>query len=98
MFKSWALLLRDFGLQDNKFISSGHMGHKSGEIENILLTYPLLNFVLIDDSGQEDSIIYREIVRKYPQRILAIYIRDVQLADREKIAVDISAELHDEVN
>jgi len=91
------LLLRDFGLQDNKFISSGHMGHKFMEIENILLTYPLLNFVLIGDSGQEDPKIYREIVRKYPERILAIYIRDVQLADRERIAKDISAELQGHV-
>lgn len=89
------LLLRDFGLQDNKFISSGHMGHKFKEIENILLTYPLLNFVLIGDSGQEDPSIYREIVRKFPGRVLAIYIRDVQLSDREKIAIDISVELKD---
>ena len=87
------LLLRDFGLQDNKFISSGHMGHKFKEIENIILTYPLLNFVLIGDSGQEDPVIYKEVVNKFPGRILAIYIRDVQLADREKIALDISTEL-----
>lgn len=92
------LLLRDFGLQDNKFISSGHMGHKFKEIENILLTYPLLNFVLIGDSGQEDPKIYREVVKKYPGRILAIYIRDVQLMDREKIAIDISTELKDHVD
>ncbi|NEU07121.1 DUF2183 domain-containing protein [Flavihumibacter sp. R14] len=91
------LLLRDFGLQDNKFISSGHMGHKFKEIENILLTYPLLNFVLIGDSGQEDPKIYREVVKKYPGRILAIYIRDVQLAEREKIAMDISTELKEHV-
>ncbi|MEO8793969.1 MAG: phosphatase domain-containing protein [Daejeonella sp.] len=91
------LLLRDFGLQDNKFISSGHMGHKMKEIENILLTYPELNFVLVGDSGQEDPKIYKEVVRKYPGRILAIYIRDVQLADREKIAIDISTELKNEV-
>lgn len=91
------LLLRDFGLQDNKFISSGHMGHKFKEIENIMLTYPLLNFVLIGDSGQEDPAIYREIVKKFPGRVLAIYIRDVQLADREKIAMDISVELKDHV-
>jgi phosphatidate phosphatase APP1 len=92
------LLLRDFGLQDNKFISSGHMGHKFKEIENILLTYPHLNFVLIGDSGQEDPVIYREIVKKFPGRVLAIYIRDVQLAEREKIAVDISTELKDHVD
>ena len=91
------LLLRDFGLQDNKFISSGHMGHKFKEIENIILTYPLLNFILIGDSGQEDPKIYREVVKKYPGRILAIYIRDVQLAEKEKIAMDISTELKDDV-
>ena len=87
------LLLRDFGLQDNKFISSGHMGHKYKEIENILLTYPELNFVLIGDSGQEDPKIYQEVVKNYPGRVLAIYIRDVQLAAREEIAVKISQEL-----
>lgn len=91
------LLLRDFGLQDNKFISTGHMGHKFKEIENILLTYPHLNFVLIGDSGQEDPAIYHEVVKKFPGRILAIYIRDVQLADREKIAMEISAELQEHV-
>jgi phosphatidate phosphatase APP1 len=86
------ILLRDFGLDANKE-SSDHMGHKFKEIKNILLTYPQLNFVLIGDSGQEDPVIYREIVSKFPGRILAIYIRDVQLADREKIAIDISKSL-----
>nr|WP_305121131.1 App1 family protein [Pedobacter xinjiangensis] len=84
------LLLRDFGLEENKFISSGHMGHKFKEIENILLTYPHLNFVLIGDSGQEDPTIYQEVAKQYPGRVLAIYIRDVQLAHREKIALEIA--------
>jgi phosphatidate phosphatase APP1 len=86
------LLLRDFGLNP-KNESSGHMGHKFKEIKNILASYPDLNFVLIGDSGQEDPKIYREIVSKFPGRILAVYIRDVQLADRQKIAVEISKEL-----
>ena len=83
------LLLRDFGLNASNE-SSNHMGHKFKEIKNILLTYPHLNFILIGDSGQEDPKIYREIVSSFPGRILAIYIRDVQLSDREKIALDIS--------
>jgi phosphatidate phosphatase APP1 len=87
------LLLRDFGMQNNALVSSGHMGHKFKEIEQILLTYPTLNFVLIGDSGQEDPKIYKEVVRKFPGRILAIYIRDVQLPEREKIALTISEEL-----
>ena len=87
------LLLRDFGLQENALVSSGHMGHKFKEIQQILLTYPDLKFILIGDSGQEDPKIYKEVVRKFPDRILAIYIRDVQLPEREKIALDISQEL-----
>jgi phosphatidate phosphatase APP1 len=91
------LLLRDFGLTNNSILKSGggHMGHKFAEIEKILLTYPDLNFVLVGDSGQEDPKIYREVVLRYPGRVLAIYIRDVQLAEREKIAIDISKELVD---
>lgn len=89
------LLLRDFGLDVNKE-SAGHMSHKYKEIKNILLTYPHLDFVLIGDSGQEDPAIYREIVSNFPGRILAIYIRDVQLSDREKIAIDISRALTDD--
>jgi phosphatidate phosphatase APP1 len=87
------LLLRDFGLEKNKLFKSDHMGHKFKEIENILLTYPELQFVLIGDSGQEDPVIYQEIVKKFPTRILAIYIRDVALPDRAQIAVKISEEL-----
>jgi phosphatidate phosphatase APP1 len=87
------LLLRDFGIQKDKFLSTDHLGHKFKEIEQILTTYPELNFVLIGDTGQEDPKIYREVVKKYPGRILAIYIRDVQLAERETIALDISKEL-----
>jgi phosphatidate phosphatase APP1 len=83
------LLLRDFGIDDDKSIAD-HMGHKFHEIQNILLTYPHLKFVLIGDSGQEDPNIYKEVVSKFPDRILAVYIRDVQLKDREKIAMDIS--------
>jgi phosphatidate phosphatase APP1 len=86
------LLLRDFGLDVDKG-SAGHMGHKYKEIRQILEAYPHLQFVLIGDSGQEDPKIYREIVSAFPGRILAIYIRDVQLSDREKIALSISKEL-----
>lgn len=89
------LLLRDFGLRSNALVSSGHMGHKFKEIEQILLTYPSLNFVLVGDSGQEDPVIYQEVVKQFPGRILAIYIRDVQLPDREQIAIDISKTLGD---
>lgn len=87
------LLLRDFGLNVKKKEESGHMGHKLKEITQILQAYPHLPFVLVGDSGQEDPKIYQEVVQQFPNRILAIYIRDVMLPERKKIAVDVSESL-----
>ncbi len=83
------LLLRDFGFDHNK-TDGDHMGHKLQEIEQILAAYPHLQFVLVGDSGQEDPAIYREVVKRFPGRILTIYIRDVALPDRAKVATDIA--------
>ncbi len=87
------LLLRDYGIGMEKFMPSDHLGHKGKEIEQILAAYPSLKFVLIGDSGQQDPIIYQSIVEKFPGRILAVYIRDVQLEEREKVAIKISESL-----
>jgi phosphatidate phosphatase APP1 len=38
---------------------------------------------LIGDSGQRDPEIYREVTRRHPNRIRAIYIRDVMLKARD---------------
>lgn len=87
------LLLRDFGFGGESQGASDHMGHKFKEIQQILQTYPELKFILIGDSGQEDPKIYREVVRTFPDRVLAVYIRDVQLPDREKLAVEIAKDM-----
>lgn len=89
------ILLRDLGLDADKFIKSDHLSHKFKEIENLLITYPQLNFVLVGDSGQQDPVIYEEVVKKYPGRILAIYIRDVKVPERSEIVVKISEGLKD---
>lgn len=86
------LLLRDFG-SNKKAEGDPHMNHKFKEVEQILQSYPHLNFVLVGDSGQEDPVIYREVVKRHPNRVLAIYIRDVLLPERKKIAVEVSQSL-----
>ena len=83
------LLLRDYGL-DEKPEDDNHASHKLKEITNILSAYPDLKFVLIGDSGQEDPKIYSEVVGLFPNRILAIYIRDVQLPERERVAINVA--------
>ena len=84
------LLLRDFTLGRPRTTpppgitgsAAIHFAHKLHEIEDILTTYPSLPFVLLGDSGQEDARIYREVVRRHPGRIKAVYIRDVQVPAR----------------
>lgn len=76
------LFLRDIGLEPDHLLKTGHLEHKLKQIRTILQAHPELPFILIGDSGQEDPEIYREVVRAYPGRIQAIYIRDVTLEER----------------
>jgi len=87
------LLLRDFGFDEDKLGHSDHMSHKYKEIENILITYPELDFILIGDSGQQDAAIYSEVVKNHPGRIMAIYIRDVNIEKHTRKVVGIADEL-----
>ena len=80
------LMLRDWGFSSKEESPFRHRQHKLATIRRILDTYPTLPFLLIGDSGQQDPEIYREIVRLYPNRILAIYIRSVSRAP-ERIAL-----------
>ncbi len=83
------LLLRDFG-SNKKPKGDPHMSHKFKEICQIFEAYPHLHFVLVGDSGQEDPAIYREVTKQYPGRVLAVYIRDVLLPERKKVAIEIA--------
>ena len=89
------VLLRDFGLNES-FISGDYMGHKFKTIAQILDTYPKLNFVLAGDSGEQDPPIYYEVVKRYPGRIISIYIRDVAAGKKQQIAKDIAVAVQKE--
>lgn len=71
------MLLKDFGLDATKWLTGGHDDHKLKMIERIMSAHPQLPFILIGDSGQRDAVIYAEVARRYPRRILAVYLRDV---------------------
>lgn len=71
------LMLRDWGVSAQESAPTGHAGHKLGAIRRIMDLFPALPFILIGDSGQEDPEIYHRVVHDYPDRILAVYIRNV---------------------
>ena len=80
------VLLRDFGWRSPK-------NHKTKTIEDILSTCPELPFVLSGDSGEQDPEIYADIVRRFPKRIRAIYIRSVntkRISAIQKLAAEVA--------
>lgn len=91
-------LLRELGLDSDKFIQGGHGSHKLGKIERVLTSFKDLSFVLIGDSGQKDPEIYREVAGRFPGRIKVIYIRDVKPEvddSRDKEVKEIAREVKD---
>ena len=71
------LLLRDWDLNRAMAASDRHLTHKGTLIREIMQLHPTLPFILIGDSGQHDPEIYKGIVEEFPDRILAVYIRNV---------------------
>ncbi len=77
------LLLRDIGIDRTKFLKSSHESHKLAQIQHLMMTFPDLPFILIGDSGQHDPEIYRMAVEHFPERVPAVYIRDVSGSRRD---------------
>ncbi len=70
------LFLRDFGVDEDKFISGTHGDHKQTTIESLLALHDQ-PFVLIGDTGQHDPEIYRALALSSPGRIDGIFLRHV---------------------
>ncbi len=87
------ILLRDLGIDENRFIKGSHEDHKLTQIEAVLAATPKLPFVLVGDSGQRDPEIYAEVAVRHGDRIRAIYIRDVGLEGRQAEVVTIAGQL-----
>jgi phosphatidate phosphatase APP1 len=79
------LFLKDWGIDEHKFIKEDTHAYKLARIGTLLEVYPDLRWVLIGDSGQHDPEIYADVVERWPERVAAIYIRDVTAdADRDR--------------
>ena len=78
-------MLRDWDLDRRMIAGDRHHSHKGEIIREIVALHPTLSFILIGDSGQQDPEIYQSIVEEFPDRILAVYIRNV-LRDPGRIA------------
>lgn len=71
------LFLREWGISWRRPWPRRAEDHKRDLINRMLKLFDDLPCVLIGDSGQHDPEIYADIVKAYPHRIVAIYIRQV---------------------
>ena len=71
------ILLRDWDIGLGSLSAARHFDHKGVAIHNIMKFYSDMQFILIGDTSQHDPEIYRQIVGEFPDRVMAIYIRDV---------------------
>ena len=83
--------LRDWDVVLSALTSSRLGNFKEPVIREILDLYPALPFVLIGDNSQQDPEIYRAILDRYPGRILAIYIRNVDANPERSASVQALA-------
>ena len=88
------LMLRDWDISIGALSSARHYEHKTVAIRNVMQLYPHMSFVLIGDTSQHDPEIYARIVAEFPERVRAIYIRDVshsalRTASIEKLASEV---------
>jgi phosphatidate phosphatase APP1 len=81
------ICLRDWDVDVDALTSSRLKRHKEPLIREIMDATDPLRFILIGDTSQKDPEIYREIVKAYPNRILAIYIRNVDPHPERSAAV-----------
>jgi phosphatidate phosphatase APP1 len=74
------ILLRDVDANRASFRAESASLSKLEHIHRLIERYPALNWVLMGDSGQIDADLYARTIARYPGKILAIYIRDVDPA------------------
>jgi phosphatidate phosphatase APP1 len=71
------MFLKDYGVDDAKFIAAPHTEHKIEAVRHILELYPQMQFLCIGDDGEKDVDVYAEASREHPERVIGVFVRDV---------------------
>jgi Uncharacterized conserved protein (DUF2183) len=77
--------LKRFRIRDSarKLRLSPQKAHKRAAIEPIVTSFPQRRFILIGDSGEQDSEIYASFLRERPEQIAGIFIRAIRNESRD---------------
>ena len=77
--------LKRFRIRDSarKLRPSPQKTHKRAAIEPIVAAFPRRRFILIGDSGEQDSEIYSSFLRERPEQIAGVFIRAIRGETRD---------------
>lgn len=94
------ILLREMSIRVLRFwkMREYNKHHKMEKLRHLLTVFGDLKFILIGDSGQKDPETYSEIIREYPGRIQAVYIRDIGIPRKTIRVQTISQSALEEFN
>ena len=76
-FPAGPLLMTDWGPGVGWLFREGSVEFKSRMVLELMAEHPHLRWVLVGDSGEHDPEAYTAVVRARPDRVAAIYIREV---------------------
>lgn len=76
-FPAGPLVMTDWGPGVGRLFREGSVAFKSRMVLDQMEEHPHLRWVLIGDSGEHDPEAYTTVVRARPDRVVAIYIREV---------------------
>ena len=74
------LFLKRLGRKDTNDALFSHDSYKLKQIEKVMALLPGYQLVLVGDSGEKDPEVYREVARRYPQRVHKVLIHNVTAA------------------
>ena len=77
------------GVADLLSSGGGNHQHKKHKIEFILQFYRNRSFILLGDDTQQDPFIYTAIVQDFPDRIAAVYIRQVASLKKPEVTATL---------
>jgi phosphatidate phosphatase APP1 len=85
------LILKDYGMRS--LLGREEESYKRDVLDELLAFYPDARFLLIGDSGQHDPEVYSGLARDCPDRVRAIFIRDVTDPGRDREVRAIADEM-----
>jgi len=60
------------------------IAYKISKIEKLIALYPAIKWKMFGDSGEKDLEVYTEIKKRYPFKVIAFYIRNVESGEIEE--------------